>query len=117
MPGIVRLVLIPLAAGWVGTAAAEEQSLLDRCWTPQVLAGTVSELKALRAHQKLDLTALKQETLPDISPVPPELRGSIRSVELPPGVKLIALTFDLCETTGDVAGYDGRIIDLLRAQG
>ena len=24
------------------------------------------------------------------------------------GEKLIALTFDLCETDGDVAGYDGR---------
>jgi peptidoglycan/xylan/chitin deacetylase (PgdA/CDA1 family) len=116
MRGIVSLVVIPLAAGWLGTASAEEQTLIDRCWTPQVLAGTVSELKALRAHQKLDLAALKQETLPDISPVPQELRGSIRSVELPPGEKLIALTFDLCETSGDVAGYDGRIIDLLRAQ-
>ena len=49
--------------------------------------------------------------------MPQELRGSIRSVELPPGEKLIALTFDLCETTGDISGYDGRIIDLLRAQG
>jgi peptidoglycan-N-acetylglucosamine deacetylase len=117
MRGIVSLVVIPLAAGWLGTAFAPEQTLLDRCWTPQALAGTVSELKALRAHHKLDLTALKQEKLPDISPVPPELRGSIRSVELPPGEKLIALTFDLCETTGDVSGYDGRIIDLLRAQG
>ena len=117
MRGIVSLVVMPLAAGWLVSASAEEQTLLDRCWTPQALAGTVSELKALRAHHKLDLTALKQEPLPDISPVPPELRGSIRSVELPPGEKLIALTFDLCETTGDVSGYDGRIIDLLRAQG
>ena len=49
--------------------------------------------------------------------MPPELRGSIRSVELPPGEKLIALTFDLCETDGAIAGYDGRIVDLLRAQG
>ena len=117
MRGIVSLVFILLAAVWLGTASAENQTLLDRCWTPQVLAGTASELKALRAHHKLDLAALKQEPLPGISPVPPELRGSIKSVELPPGEKLIALTFDLCETDGDVAGYDGRIIDLLRAQG
>ena len=51
-----------------------------------------------------------------MTPVPQELRGSIRAVELPPGVKLIALTFDLCETSSDIAGYDGRIVDLLRAQ-
>ncbi|MGB8711389.1 MAG: polysaccharide deacetylase family protein, partial [Methyloceanibacter sp.] len=36
---------------------------------------------------------------------------------LPPDKKLIALTFDLCEENGYVSGYDGRIVDLLRAQG
>ena len=29
---------------------------------------------------------------------------------------MIALTFDLCETDGSVAGYDGRIVDLLRRE-
>ena len=28
--------------------------------------------------------------------------------------KLIALTFDLCEQTGEIAGYDGTVIDYLR---
>lgn len=51
------------------------------------------------------------------TPVARDLRGSIRCVELPTGEKLIALTFDLCETNSAIAGYDGRIIDLLRAQG
>jgi len=48
-------------------------------------------------------------------PIPPALAGSIRRVELPPGVKLVALTFDLCETPNEVAGYDGEIFDTLRA--
>jgi peptidoglycan/xylan/chitin deacetylase (PgdA/CDA1 family) len=110
--------MLLLAASSLGTAAsAEDHSLLERCWTPQALAGTQAELKTLRGHTKLDLMALKQEKPPDISPVPPEWRGSIRSVELPFGEKLIALTFDLCETDGAIAGYDGRIIDLLRAEG
>ncbi len=117
MRGVLSLAFFLLAAGTLGTAAAEEQTLLDRCWTPQALAGTPGEIKALRTHFKLDLNALKQEPLPYISPVPTPLRGSIRSVELPPGEKLIALTFDLCETDGVAAGYDGRIVDLLRAQG
>lgn len=91
--------------------------LLERCWTPQALAGTDQELKSARSHTRFDLAALKQEPLPPATPVPQELRGSIRGVELPPGAKLMALTFDLCETDGDVAGYDGRIVDLLRAQG
>ena len=114
---ILNFAFVVLAAGGLGAADAEDHSLLDRCWTPQALAATQAELKPRHVRTKLDLTALKHETLPDASPVPPGLRGSIRSVELPFGEKLIALTFDLCETDGDVAGYDGPIVDLLRAQG
>ncbi len=117
MRGVLSLAVLALTAGGVGAADAEDHRLLDRCWTPQALAATQAELKPLHAHTKLDLTALKQVQLPGASPVPPELRGSIRSVELPFGEKLIALTFDLCETEGNVAGYDGPIVDLLRAQG
>jgi peptidoglycan/xylan/chitin deacetylase (PgdA/CDA1 family) len=49
-------------------------------------------------------------------PVPAELRGAIRRVDLPKGRKLIALTFDLCEDSSEVAGYEGRIIDTLRRE-
>ena len=42
-------------------------------------------------------------------------RGAIRRVDLPPGRKLIALTLDLCEQWSEVAGYDGGIVDYLRA--
>jgi peptidoglycan-N-acetylglucosamine deacetylase len=114
---ILNFAFVVLAAGGLGAADAGDHSLLDRCWTPQALAATQAELKPRHVRTKLDLTALKHDTLPDASPVPPGLRGSIRSVELPFGEKLIALTFDLCETDGDVAGYDGAIVDLLRAQG
>ncbi|MEO8667895.1 MAG: polysaccharide deacetylase family protein [Bauldia sp.] len=41
--------------------------------------------------------------------------GVIRRIDLPAGDKRIALTFDLCQTRGAVAGYDGAIIDILRA--
>ena len=83
----------------------------------QALAGTEAELKDVHNHKSLDLAPLKQVTLAPATPVPPALRGSIRGVELPPDKKLIALTFDLCEENGYVSGYDGRIVDLLRAQG
>jgi peptidoglycan-N-acetylglucosamine deacetylase len=102
--------------GLAPVIAAESDSLLERCFTPQALAGTASEIKPQHNHTKLDLTALRQEPLPAASPVPETMRGSIRGVELPPGVKLVALTFDLCETDGSIAGYDGRIVDLLRAE-
>jgi peptidoglycan/xylan/chitin deacetylase (PgdA/CDA1 family) len=108
------LICGPLSSG---QAAAEDQSLLNRCWTPGALAGSDRERLPVYNHARLDLAPLRREPLPMVTPVPPELRGSIRGVTLPPGEKLIALTFDLCETDGDVAGYDARIVDLLRAQG
>src|SRR5262245_27599037 len=112
---LTGVVLAAAAAAGLSAASSEEQSLLDRCWTPQALAGTASEIKPSRNHAKLDLTALKDEAIPATPPVAQSLRGSIRSVTLPPGEKLIALTFDLCETDGSAAGYDGRIVDFLRA--
>jgi peptidoglycan/xylan/chitin deacetylase (PgdA/CDA1 family) len=111
------IAVLSLAACGLNAASAEDQGLLKQCWTKQALAGTDQELKSGGSHLHLDLAALRQEPLASASPVPQELRGSIRGVELPPGEKLIALTFDLCETDADVAGYDGRIVDLLRAQG
>lgn len=56
-------------------------------------------------------------TLAAFSPVPPGLRGAVRRVALPKDApKLIALTFDLCEQTGEIAGYDGAIFDYLRRE-
>lgn len=37
-------------------------------------------------------------------------------MQLPAGRKLVALTLDLCEQSGEVAGYDGAIFDYLRAE-
>jgi peptidoglycan-N-acetylglucosamine deacetylase len=112
---IVVLVLLSLAGS--AAALAEEPQAPQQCWTPQALAGTEDELKPQSTHRSLDLAPLKLVTLPPATPIKPELRGSIRGVELPPDQKLIALTFDLCEENGYVSGYDGRIVDYLRAQG
>jgi peptidoglycan-N-acetylglucosamine deacetylase len=111
------IVVALLSLAGSGTALAEEPRAAQQCWTPQALAGTEAELKPLSTHRSLDLAPLKQVTLPPATPITPELRGSIRGVELPPEKKLIALTFDLCEENGYVSGYDGRIVDYLRAQG
>ena len=97
--------------------ASAEGPPAPQCWTPAALAGTEAELKHVHSRQSLDLTPLKQVTLPPATPIATELRGSIRGVTLPPEQKLIALTFDLCEENGYVSGYDGRVVDLLRAQG
>jgi peptidoglycan/xylan/chitin deacetylase (PgdA/CDA1 family) len=112
---IIVLSLLSLAGGV--PAMAEEAQAQQQCWAPQALAGTEAELKHVHSRQSLDLAPLKQVTLQPATAIAPELRGSIRGVELPPGEKLIALTFDLCEENGYVSGYDGRVVDLLRAQG
>lgn len=45
----------------------------------------------------------------------PEMRGSIRSVKVTDGRKVVALTFDLCERERKVSGYDSEVVDFLRA--
>jgi peptidoglycan-N-acetylglucosamine deacetylase len=112
---VIILALLSLAGD--ASALAEEAQAPQQCWTPQALAGAEAELKHVHSCQSLDLGPLKQVTLPPATQIAPELRGSIRGVTLPPGEKLIALTFDLCEENGYVSGYDGRVVDLLRAQG
>lgn len=54
---------------------------------------------------------------PAFATVPSGLRGSIRRVDLPPGEKMVALTFDLCEASSETSGYDGALVDYLRAEG
>jgi peptidoglycan/xylan/chitin deacetylase (PgdA/CDA1 family) len=48
------------------------------------------------------------------SPVTGAFAGVIRRVDRPD--KVIALTFDLCQTHTPIAGYDGAIVDYLRAE-
>jgi peptidoglycan/xylan/chitin deacetylase (PgdA/CDA1 family) len=42
--------------------------------------------------------------------------GAVRRVRLADGRKLVALTFDLCETEGEIAGYDGGVVEVLRRE-
>ncbi|KAB2847535.1 MAG: polysaccharide deacetylase family protein [Hyphomicrobiaceae bacterium] len=96
-----------------GSSSAAD-SLLARCW-PSGVAPT-SDIERLPRRTALPLSRLPLLVDAEAKPIPAALRGSIRRVELPPGSpKLVALTFDLCETDGEVAGYDGPIIEVLRA--
>jgi len=47
--------------------------------------------------------------------LPPERFGSIRSVRPEGNRKVVALTFDLCETAGEIYGYDAAVVDCLRS--
>ena len=100
-------------------AAAEELPWLVKrqCFGGDALASTPKERAIVKGNHTFDapppVTTLDGPT----APVESALRGAIRRVALPPGQKLIALTFDLCEQPGEIAGYDGEIVDYLRAQG
>lgn len=86
-----------------------------QCFTSGELAARPGEERPVKGNRRFD-AAEPPRVLAPFGPVPTTLRGAIRRVELPPGKKLIALTLDLCEQPGEVAGYDGRIIDLLRRE-
>lgn len=97
-------------------AAARDDAMLHACYSPEVLAGVAGEEKIARGNRSFD-APIKVGALQPASPVPEAFRGSIRRVEVPKTEKVIALTFDLCEQRGEIAGYDGRIFDYLRQQG
>ncbi len=83
------------------------------CFAVEQLAGTAAEKKPRKGIRTFDRPPKGE--LAAFSPVPGGLRGAIRRVRIDDGRKLIALTFDLCEQRGEVAGYDSPIFEYLRA--
>jgi len=89
-------------------------------WTAEQLAEPVNPAqakaeRAIRFLRQPDLTApARTATLASQPILPLNRRGIIRRVELPAGDRRIALTFDLCERSVHVTGYDARLVDALR---
>jgi len=106
-------------------------ALLNGLWTPAELAGSAADrvIGAVGAPDPSLPPPLPPDLLASIAlpPVPPELRGVIRRVNVDRvragqgrargGCKVVAITFDLCERANNVAGYNNQIINLLRAKG
>ncbi|CFX38571.1 Polysaccharide deacetylase [Candidatus Filomicrobium marinum] len=90
-----------------------DSRLLSACFSPSALKGQRGEIKPVKGVRTFDATTAAR-TLAAHSPIPAGLSGAIRRVNVRNGAKLIALTLDLCEQTGEIAGYDGPIIDYLR---
>jgi peptidoglycan-N-acetylglucosamine deacetylase len=101
-----------LAAGSPVAADAVVDSK-NQCWPQSALAGRAEEKAIRRAlyNPRLEPRDAAEVTLPPLN----ERRGSVRSVRLAHGERLLALTFDLCENGGELSGYDAGIIDTLRA--
>jgi peptidoglycan-N-acetylglucosamine deacetylase len=117
--GVLRHISAALAVLTFATAVAEarsteRESLLQRCWVEGIAKTGPDEARPIKNAKGANLPP-PVRTLQSFTPIESARRGAIRRVELKPGSKkLIALTFDLCEQTGEIAGYDGTIIDYLR---
>lgn len=100
----------PLGAN--GDAARAQNA----CFAEGDLKFSAAEKSIQRGDRRFDAAPQANPSEPRL-PVTAAWRGSIRSVKLPDNKKIVALTFDLCEQLGEVAGYDGAIFDYLRREG
>lgn len=116
MNGPARLALLSsvLAAVWPSPPlAADRAALQAACWQPAALLGNPGEERAVRSSRQL---RSPEVAAPTATAAAWPTMGTVRRVALPSNKRLIALTFDLCETSGETAGYDGGIVDYLRSQ-
>ena len=102
----------PTFSGTVG----DSRNSRGNCWSEVELKGKISD-KIIVASPPDSRNVPPQRTRPTLinSPLPSQMTGSIRSVELPDGKRLLALTFDLCEVEKEISGYDFEIANYLRA--
>jgi peptidoglycan/xylan/chitin deacetylase (PgdA/CDA1 family) len=86
------------------------------CWAPEQLGFRPGEQRIRKGVTGAFVSPPKRSPLPAVEA--PRNRGeAIRRVKLPPGKKLVAMTFDLCEQPNEIAGYQGGTVDFLRANG
>lgn len=103
-PAVAAALLLAVTAG-VDAATAQEA-----CWSAAALAGRKEDPQIRHGADAFRMPP--QVMLAPFAPLAET--GAIRRVELPPDKKLVALTFDLCETPDELAGYQGDIVDFLR---
>ncbi len=86
--------------------------LQSTCFAPETLVAKPDENKPVKFGRPVAIR-MPASVVPVTATAVP--RGAIRRVDLPRGRKLIALTLDMCEQWSEIAGYDGAIVDYLRA--
>ena len=116
LPGSAMLAIAASILLFPDASLAGDTSLRDACWKPEALAGKPGEKLARKHDRTFDAPPSDGWLVDPKGEAPAGAIGAVRRVELPPGRKLIALTFDLCEQPGEIAGYDGEIIDYLRRE-
>lgn len=87
---------------------------IDPPWSHEDLTGSASDKRKTPTRPGLKNIPPSRLRPSEIAPpLPPYMADSIRSVKLPENVKLIALTFDLCEAESKTSGYDAGIVNYL----
>jgi peptidoglycan/xylan/chitin deacetylase (PgdA/CDA1 family) len=81
-------------------------------WSPETLKGTPEDRQGVRQRRRNFLPPATPEKIP--TPLAPEMQHVIRRVNPAGNQKVIALTFDLCETETGTSGYDAGIVNYLR---
>jgi peptidoglycan-N-acetylglucosamine deacetylase len=102
----------------IAHANADERGLQSACFAKDALRSIPGERSPVKGDHDFDGGSKNSKPIEGLAPIAidPALRGAIRRVDLPKGEKLIALTLDMCEQRGEVAGYDGGIFDYLRRE-
>ena len=98
------------------TGSAPARGETAACWQPADLARRPGE-EQITKNVTDAFVPLPHGALSPRVALPAHLRGALRRVDLPKGVRRIALTFDLCEQPYEIAGYQGDIVDFLRDRG
>jgi peptidoglycan/xylan/chitin deacetylase (PgdA/CDA1 family) len=111
----LAILYIVCGAVFACPSASIAQAPGGQCWTAGALAARPGEKVARRSTYDPAIEPGGADVaLPE---VPAGQRGSIRSVRLPKGERLVALTFDLCSNANEISGYEGEIVDTLRSLG
>ncbi len=111
VPG--ALVALFLLGGPSASAEPAAATSAPLCWTQAALAYRKGDERVQKGVAAA-FAGAPQRVPAEFSPLSGTPRGVIRRVKLAPGKKLVALTFDLCETHYEIAGYQGGIVDYLR---
>jgi peptidoglycan-N-acetylglucosamine deacetylase len=120
----LQAVFVLLVADLPYAAAGAEQSAIASlpeanslcCWSQAELQGSAADKRTVPSPAGLrNIPPSRTRPGENLTGLSPEMANSIRSVKLSENVKLIALTFDLCEGEKEISGYDSGIVNYLRA--
>ncbi len=90
------------------------QKILEACWTDKELQGSPDDKKIKKLKISDNTPPLKISPDFRLPLLVKERKNSIRCVKPYNNLKIIALTFDLCEAANEVSGYDSEIVNYLR---